>query len=283
MHDALGEQFELTDSVRETFQETTGLDGRIHFYVHPNPENKILHTALVGEMNGLAHTATLGTPHEEKWAKFGGPRAFTKWVQPEPTPVVTEQPPKGQAPAELQSREMSELPKRPANAVGGVEFIKSIEGLGLNDREAAILREITSGNFPDFLRWFKTVQIRGTLNSGAGREVVGTLEVMPDYLSIGGRDWVRMPMRPQTAQKIADQFGCILPTRKIVDAIDTQAEIHLEPHPLTQARESVATFLEHHHLIESQRGSRPAGPLTVGIKKDIVLTPRIFERSGRSG
>ena len=34
---------------------TIGLDGRFHFYVHPNPENKILHTALVGEMNGLVH------------------------------------------------------------------------------------------------------------------------------------------------------------------------------------------------------------------------------------
>ena len=65
------------------FHETTGLDGRIHFYVHPNPENKILHTALVGEMNGLVHIATLGTPHEEKWGTFGGPRAYTKWVQPE--------------------------------------------------------------------------------------------------------------------------------------------------------------------------------------------------------
>ena len=53
MHDALGNDFKLTDSVHEPFQETTGLDGRIHFYVHPNPENKILHTVLVGEMNGL--------------------------------------------------------------------------------------------------------------------------------------------------------------------------------------------------------------------------------------
>ena len=27
-------------------------------------------------------------------------------------------------------------------------------------------------------------------------------------------------MTPQTAQQIADQFGCTLPTRKMVDAID---------------------------------------------------------------
>ena len=87
MHDALGKDFELTDSIHEPFQETTGLDGRIHFYMHPNPQNKILHTVLVGEMNGLVHVATLGTPLEEKWGKFGGPRAYTKFVQPEPTPA----------------------------------------------------------------------------------------------------------------------------------------------------------------------------------------------------
>jgi hypothetical protein len=54
-------------------------------FVHPNPENKILHTALVGDMNGLLHVATLGTPHESDWGTFGGPRAYTKWIQPEPT------------------------------------------------------------------------------------------------------------------------------------------------------------------------------------------------------
>ena len=77
--------FKLTDSVHDPFQETTGLDGRIHFYIHPNPENKILHTVLVGEMNGLLQIATLGTPQEGKWGKFGGPRAYTKYVQAEPT------------------------------------------------------------------------------------------------------------------------------------------------------------------------------------------------------
>ena len=52
----------------------------------------------------------------------------------------------------------------------------------------------------------------------------GTIEVMPDYLAVGSDDdFVRMPMRPQTAQQIADAFGCVLPTRKIVDAMDAAA------------------------------------------------------------
>jgi hypothetical protein len=283
MRDALGGKFELTDSVRGPFNETTGLDGRIRFYVHPNPENKILHTALVGEMNGLVHAATLGTKDEETWGNWGGPRAYTTWVQPEPMVDASQRPAPAKPPAALQSRRLPGLAKRPQNAVGGAAFMKSLDGLSLDDREAAILREITSGNFPNFLRDTKTVEIRGKTNDGGGeREVVSTLDVMPDYLAVGSdRDFVRMPVRPQTAQRIADQFGCVLPTRKMVDAIDAAAEVHVAPHPLTEEREAVATFAEHNQIIRKQIGLRPDGQLVTGIKKDIVLTPRIFERPQR--
>ncbi len=275
-HDALGKVFKLTDSVHEPFGETTGLDGRIHFYVHPNPQNKILHTVLVGEMNGLVQIATLGTPQEGKWGTFGGPRAYTKFVQAEPTPAS--EPPK----KTLKTSQPS-FPPRPPDGVGGAEFAKQVATLDLKDREAAILREITSGNFPEFLRDFKFVEIRGPLTAGKNEsEVAAIIEVMPDYLAIGSdADFVRMPLTPQTAQQIADRFGCVLPTRKMVDAIDSQAELKLAPHPMTVAREAVATFAEHHRIIEQQRGDKPLGLLVTGIKKDIVLTPRIFEKPRR--
>ncbi len=57
---------------------------RIAFFLHKNPENKILHTRLVGEMNGLLQAATLGRPEEPAWGRFGGPRAYERWVQPAP-------------------------------------------------------------------------------------------------------------------------------------------------------------------------------------------------------
>ena len=175
------------------------------------------------------------------------------------------------------------MPPRPPGAIGGAEFAKKVAKLSLKDREAAILREITSGNFPEFLRNFKTVEIRGPLKPVTNEpEVTATIEVMPDYLAIGSdADFVRMPMTPQTAQQIADRFGCVLPTRKMVDAIDAQAELKLAPHPMTEAREAVATFAEHHQIIEQQRGDKPLGLLITGIKKDIVLTPRIFEKPQR--
>jgi hypothetical protein len=279
---ALGKTFDLTDAVHEPFRETTGLDGRIHFYTHPNPDNKILHTVLVGEMNGLVHIATLGTPNEGKWGTFGGPRAYTKFVQREPTPGEAAKP-QNEPAKKLSTASPISFPNRPKVAIGGAAFAEQVAALSLHDREAAILREITSGNFPNFLRTFKTVEIRGPLKPGKGkRDVTARIAVMPDYLAVGSdADFVRMPMTPQTAQMIADRFGCVLPTRKFVDAIDAQAELKLAPHPMTEAREAVATFVEHNRIIEGQRGGKPLGLLTTGIKKDIVLTPRIFEKPNR--
>jgi hypothetical protein len=299
MRDALGKAFPLTMMTNPPFQETTGLGGRIHFFVHPNPENKILHTVLIGEMNGLIHAATLGTANEEKWGHFGGPRAYTKWVQPEPTPgpqkKPSAEPPKSAGTPSatpnieatplnhnrLKTVHQPQFPPRPTDAPGGAAFMKRLEKLSPNDREAAIRREITRGNFPDFLREFKVVPLLHSTKSGTS-EASPSLEVMPDYLAVGSdTDFVRIPMTPQTAQTIADQFQCTLPTRKMVDAIDRVAELRLAPHPMTAEREAIATFTRHNSIIEKQRGKNPVGLLTIGTKKDIVLTPRIFERPQR--
>jgi hypothetical protein len=105
---------------------------------------------------------------------------------------------------------------------------------------------------------------------------------MPDYLAVGAdADYVRMPMTPMTAQRIADAWGCALPTRKIVNDIYSQAACKLEPKPLTEARESVVTFEYHNALIEQQRSASTLGQSTAGVKKDIVVTNRLDERPRR--
>ncbi|HEX3600215.1 MAG TPA: hypothetical protein VHU84_08725 [Lacipirellulaceae bacterium] len=288
MQEALGKAFTLTNSAHDPFLETSGLGGRIRFYRHPNLDNKILHTVLVGEMNGLLQVATLGTPQEGKWGTFGGPRAYTKYVQAEPTPAEPASPIKtdtsqNDRPKTTPRSSPVNLPPRPIDAIGGAEFAKKIDKMALKDREAAILHEITTGNFPEFLRNFKSVEFHGPLGTGDNaHDVVAKIDVMPDYLAVGSdADFVRMPMTPQTAQQIADRFGCILPTRRLVDAIDSQAELKLAPHPMTEARESIATFVEHNKIIEDQRGNKSLGLLITGVKKDIVLTPRIFEKPQR--
>ena len=51
---------------------------------------------------------------------------------------------------------------------------------------------------------------------------------MPDYLALGSNeDFVQIPMNPLTAQRIADQTGTSLPTKKIVDDVYRQAEVKL--------------------------------------------------------
>jgi hypothetical protein len=187
MRDALGKVFPLTESDNPPFHETVGLDGRIHYYVHPNPQNKIHRRHQRYEQPGP----------RSRWARRGN-RGHLRRAQatqvgaPEPTPrEVPPMPPKQSPPVKSQSQ----LPPRPAGAMSGTAFVESLAGLNLADRETAIHREITSGNFPEFLRNFKVVAIRD--KSPDGKEVVATLEVMPDYLAVGGDDdFVRMPMTP---------------------------------------------------------------------------------------
>ena len=107
-----GGTFRATERMRTrfakdvTFAESTSgdivtrsaLDGHIELIVHTNPKNRILHTTLVGEMNGLLHG--LGD------RGFGGPRAYTKFIQPAPG-----------------------IPRRPADAIGGAEFFRRIDNL----------------------------------------------------------------------------------------------------------------------------------------------------------
>jgi hypothetical protein len=207
-------------------------------------------------MNGLLYGLSGDAPNE-KWGRFGGPRAYTKWIQPAPA-----------------------IPPRPATAAGGKAFFKTLEKLDRKDRDEAIATEILRGNLPDFLRSFYPITL--TSQNASGQPISATVDVMPDYLAIGSNDdFVRAPMSPQTACRIAEAFGCSLPTRKIVDAIHAHATVKLEPRPLTEAREAVATFVQHHEIIEQQRKAARLGELVSGIKKDLVLSNLLDERPNR--
>jgi hypothetical protein len=283
MVQSLGPEFNMLKTENSPWIEWTGLGGRIHFYIHTNPDNKILHTALVGDMNGLVHAQTLGTPAEGTWGQFGGPRAYVEFIQDAPTLAAPEVVGREEASRgkPRTADEPLKAPPRPLEAPTGSAFAEQVKGLNLDAREAAIFAEISRGNFPDFERRFLEVPISATLSNG--KQLAGTLEVMPDCLAVGSdADYLRMPMRPQTAQKIGDLFGCVIPTRKMIDAIDAAAAVRFTPAPLTEDRESVAAFVLANSKTEAQRTDRqPLGELTCGAKKDIVLTPRIFERPER--
>ena len=82
MIERLKKDFELTESPMEGLIHLKGLDGRIDILMHPNPKNAILHTRLVGDMNGLIYTMTVATPAEDVAGKFNGAVAYEKWIQP---------------------------------------------------------------------------------------------------------------------------------------------------------------------------------------------------------
>jgi hypothetical protein len=243
------------------------MSGQIDFIIHTNPENKILHTVLV-ERNGVLEGLTRGTPLATKWGgEFWGPRAYADFIEPLPATQPSATQPT--SPATRATTAAAGIPPRPTTAPGGKSFAESIADLPPKARENAIVQEILRGNIPDFLRTFVTIR----LDNGT------TYEVMADYLAIGSdADFVRMPMTPQSATIIATAFGCTLPTRKMVNDIYAQAQVKLEPKPLTKDRELIETFVQHNDIIERQRAGKPLGQLVAGQKKDVVITNRLKEK-----
>lgn len=263
MMDRLAKDRPLSHSLHLDFDLYTDASRQAVFYVNRNYANSILHTALVGEHNGVLQALTVGTAEETAWGVFGGGRAYTRWIEPADEAV---------APAGI--------PPRPVDAPGGAAVMSNLATLSGPEREAEMLAQITSGNVPDFLRCFRRVTVEGKDAAGAAHTVA--LDVIPDYLSVGSDDdFCRLPMTAAAAQRIADAFGCLLPTARIVDEIYRAAEAKLPPRPLTHEREAVTVFVQHNTIIQEQRAAIPNGPIVAGIKKDIVLTNRLRERAGR--
>jgi len=171
------------------------------------------------------------------------------------------------------------FPSRTTNAVAGSKFLKSLDGLSLPARETVIYDQVMSGNIPLFLRKLCPVTVTNVVE---GSTNVGTFFVTPDYLAVGGNDdYALMPITPATAQRIADALGCILPTRKMVDAIYAAAEAKLSPAPIPPSPEMTtpAVFAQHNEMVQTQRVARlpahPLGALVAGHKKDVVITARL--------
>ncbi|HWQ90241.1 MAG TPA: hypothetical protein VN673_01125 [Clostridia bacterium] len=167
------------------------------------------------------------------------------------------------------------LPPRPPRAATGTEFIAKAASLLFAEREEAILKEITSGNVPGFLRTLVPVTV-----SSSNASV--TFLTTPDYLAVGSDDdYLLVPISPMTAQKVADVTGCSLPTRKMVDSIYAAADLKLAPFPMKPGPEmvTISAFSNHNAQVKAQRKlterQHPMGTLTAGHKKDIVLTPKL--------
>jgi len=176
------------------------------------------------------------------------------------------------------------IPKRQRSAVTGSQFVDLVLRLDEHQREQVILEQLLEGNLPDFLRKLKPVRLQHRLDGG--RLVNATVFVTPDYLAIGSQsDFIRIPMNYYTASLVATQFGFILPTRKIVDAIYAQSAYHLTPQPMTPGPQmrSTSYYQQHNRKITQQRLAQhiPLGELVSGHKKDVVITNRLIRAPGR--
>jgi len=176
------------------------------------------------------------------------------------------------------------IPDRHTDALSGAQFVTQILNDALYSREQKIKNQILAGNLPDFLRDMITLKSEFSDLNGTVHTV--EYDVMPDYLAVGsGQDFCRLPMTPQTAQAIADSFGCILPTRKLVDDIWKHATVKLEPFPYPWSNEStkVSRFRDHSHVIDSARIATGGelGELIAGIKKDVVICNALKTNPGK--
>jgi len=175
------------------------------------------------------------------------------------------------------------IPARAPGAATGSEFARRVQDLSGLSRDALARSELLTGDVPDFLRRLVPVTVAGF---DGERPVKITVCVLPDYLALGSdTDFVRVPLGLKAALDVARDFGFILPTPKLVDAIYESSRVRLEPRPLPASDEmrSTAYFVYHNELVDRERAEQaaPLGELTAGDKKDLVLTSLLWRAPGR--
>lgn len=240
-------------------------NNRIQFLLKKNPDRAILHTVLV-EKNGYVQSLLSGTSHEGQGYDFYGNHAYDNLVQ-----SATVHP------------HVLRIPPRKVDAIGGAAFMQKIKDMSLTDREYNIYKEISQGNIPNSHR--QVAKIKETLADASGANHEVEYQVMPDFLAVGSDDdFCRVPMLPETAQRIAILFGAALPTSKLSDLNHKNAEVKLSPKTMTPdaTMTTVPIFIEHNQHVEDARKplGKPLTSLMMGHKKDIVVSNLLATKPG---
>lgn len=172
------------------------------------------------------------------------------------------------------------LPARAPEAASGSELVQIIERMSLEQRERWVIREVAAGNVPSWNRTF--APITWTQQIGGSNYTV-VIKVLPEYLALGtDSDYFLCPMAPIAAQRLADKLDCVLPTRKMVNLIWTNASIKLNPQPIPPSDQmtTVPVFAQHNLMVRQQRdqhtNAHPFGALVSGHKKDVVISSKIY-------
>ena len=178
---------------------------------------------------------------------------------------------------------------KPQASLTGWDFMLKADKMGFWKLEDAIVEAVLEGNIPQELRSFRKIVFR--------TPVVDSVEilrkphkveiwVLPDYISIGTSDnFVRMPMGPLAAQRIADSLHCILPTTFLVDRIAEVAQGHLNIfpfRPLGSRNSQPIVYQDSNNAINALYDAKgyKFGQFISGLKKDVVLTYKILTLPG---
>jgi hypothetical protein len=153
--------------------------------------------------------------------------------------------------------------------VKGSEFVQAYKDKGFVAWEAAAVELARQGSV---IIW-PMVNLSLTSTSKDGTQHAATIAVTSDYLAVGEPgDYLRLPLRPSSAQTIANLSGMLLPTPKLVYETWRQAQTQLTPVPMTNRPANLPDFLLHERKIEAQLAGNPSPGLTTGVKKDVVIS-----------
>jgi hypothetical protein len=244
----LGRSLQLRHEKDSLFDYYTDKAGKVFIYIKSNEERKIYHTVLVYR-NGFINAMLCGTPLSGKGYVFwNGDIAYRDLIQP-------------------------------ASGFGSncsmpiAEFRRQAVKLWRDSYDSLVFKMFENGCTPRFMN--EWVKIDCQIADSTGRVIKAHYFVKPDFLCVGtDSDFVRVPMQPKTAQRIANRLGAFLSTPKISDDIYKAAVVKLIPEPLTENRDSISTFFYHNDLIEKQRAGKTG--LIAGHKKDVVLSNKII-------
>ncbi|MBQ6690938.1 MAG: hypothetical protein IJN01_04530 [Rikenellaceae bacterium] len=177
------------------------------------------------------------------------------------------------------------LANKPTATLAGSDFMRRADTTSFWALEDIIVETVTAGQVPDALRHFRKITFTTPVVDSVEilrKKHKVEMWVLPDYVAIGTNDdFVRMPMGPLAAQRIADALDCTLPTPFLVDRIAEASEGHVDIfpfRPLGNRNSQPIVFQDSNNAINAQFKAYgyEFGQFISGLKKDIVLTYKIM-------
>ena len=177
------------------------------------------------------------------------------------------------------------LADKPTATLAGSDFMRRADTTAFWTLEDIIVETVTAGQVPDAMRHFRKITFTTPVVDSVEilrKKHKVEMWVLPDYVAIGTNDdFVRMPMGPLAAQRIADALDCTLPTPFLVDRIAEASEGHVDIfpfRPLGNRNSQPIVFQDSNNAINAQFKAYgyEFGQFISGLKKDIVLTYKIM-------